>query len=121
MSQNTVYAGAKCTIRYAMDATGNVHAKDFFDALPLSERRKFMAYFVRMGDIGQIRNKEQFRSEGNGIYAFKAWQRRIYCYQDAAIWYLTHGCTKKTQKADPAELHRAERIRAEDHERRRKG
>ncbi|MFA7235881.1 MAG: type II toxin-antitoxin system RelE/ParE family toxin [Phycisphaeraceae bacterium] len=115
---NVVYdKGPACSIVYAIDAKGNMPAYEFYEGrkseLTKQQRRKFFSYFARMGDVGRITNTDQFNSERNGIYAFKIWKQRIYCFQDGNEWVLTHGCKKNQQKADPNELDRAERIRKE--------
>ncbi len=104
----------KGAVVFAVDAKGNLPAAAFWKKeLKPEERRKFMNLFRRLCSVGKIVNPEQFKHEEDGIYAFKIFQKRLYCFQLGPCWHITNGCTKKKNKADPTELSRAKRIRSE--------
>jgi len=112
---NVVFVGRKHRIVWAIDANGNLPAKKFYEGKELNKRecRKFWARFEMLADEEVIVNKEIFNRERGEIYALKIFKKRIYCFKDGNDWVLTNGCKKNQQKADPKELDRAERIRAE--------
>lgn len=89
-------------------------AREFFYSKELDDqqRRKFLARIERLAD-GHRMSAEQFVHEEDQIYALKIWARRIYCFQQGSDWFLTNGCEKKTDRANPQELLRAKRIRLE--------
>jgi len=59
-----------------------------------------------------VRDEEKFRSEGDGIWVFKKFQDRIYCYFDGNKVCMTHGLKKKRDRVPPSELKKAKDIRA---------
>ncbi len=64
-----------------------------------SDAKKFAHLLQMMGDGGQIRNKEKFRSEGEKIYAFKPQPHRFLCFFfDGAKIIITNAFEKKQQK-----------------------
>ncbi len=88
-----------------------MHGKEYFDALPGSDRAKVQSLLERMATHGEIRNKELFRHEKNGFYCFKRFQRRLMCFFDGSDVVITHGFTKKRDRLAPKELDRARRIK----------
>ncbi len=111
---NVAKTGACLEIRYAIKENGKMPAKEFVDdSLSIDERVKVFKLFKVMVDAGKIRNKSKFRSEGDGIFAFKANQIRIPCFSDGIDWVVTHGFIKKKDKWPKEEKKRAVRIREE--------
>lgn len=63
--------------------------------------------------MGLPNSPERFGQLEGDIYEFKAYQNRLPCFfQPGRVIVITHGFTKKTQKADPREIRRAEQDRA---------
>lgn len=88
-----------------------MRGKDYFDDLTTADQAKIWALIERMGDTGEIRNVEKFRHEGDGLYCFKSFKRRLMCFLDGNDVVITHGFTKKRDRLDKRELDRAKRIR----------
>lgn len=108
-----VYRSAVCTVEYATCLDGSMPAKEFYEALPVSEQRKMMTLFERIGDKGRIFNREQFKKVEGYIFEFKRHQVRMGCFQAEHRWFLTHGFIKKQDDWPPSQLERANRIRLE--------
>jgi hypothetical protein len=43
----------------------------YAEGLTTGDRKKLAGLFMVVGDLGQLRNKQKFRYEGDKIYAFK--------------------------------------------------
>lgn len=81
--------------------------------LSKKEKRILFSKIESIANHGPLKNEEKFKHEGDGIYAIKQNQIRIYCFFDQdKIFVLTHGFIKKSQKADPKQLSKAINIRA---------
>lgn len=120
MVRRIAYRGAKFVIAYARDAAGSCPGGEFFDRLELRDQAKLMALFKIAGDLGQFSNPEKFGDLGDGVYEFKSFQIRmpfVYCSILRKTIVITHGFVKKKDKAPPAEIERARRIRSQDFER----
>ena len=110
---NLVCRGPWGTIRYAICFNGRMPSQDFLSDLSIEDQAKFLALFDRMAQVGQIRNREQFKKVEGRIFEFKRFQIRVGCFQSGNSWVLTHGFVKKKNRWPKAELERAERIRRE--------
>ena len=120
MARIIAYEGAKFTIGYARDRSGESPAHVFFESLGAGDVVKMMALFQRLGDHGNFMNKEKFRDLGEGLYEFKSFQIRMifaYCRKERAVVVLTHGFIKKQDRTPNEELARARRIFEEDQNR----
>jgi hypothetical protein len=106
------YAGQVKTVIWAADASGRRHGQEYFDDLPDKERAKIEALLHWMGDRGEIRNKEKFRPEGDGVFCFKSGLHRLPCFFDGKNVVITHGFHKRHPKMPSEERVRAVRIRA---------
>ena len=110
-----LYNGGQFQIFYAVRENGKQPAKKFLLDLKKKEPKKFAKIFVlikRFADVGEIRNKEQFRHEREGIYAFKSFQVRILgFYGPEGTFILTHGIFKKQPKLHEKEIKKAKDIR----------
>lgn len=73
-----------------------------------------LIYIKRLGDFGQIQNREMFRKESGGFWAFKAFQARLLRYfrPDQRV-VITHGFSKKGDAIRKQEFERAARIKQE--------
>lgn len=110
------YHGHCHVVAYAVDKNGKMPAKDFLESvLDKREAAKMVSRLKRLADHGRINNDEQFKKERNDIFALKIHQRRLYCFIENGVWYLTNGTEKKKKqnRANPQDLDRAERIRNE--------
>jgi mRNA-degrading endonuclease RelE of RelBE toxin-antitoxin system len=86
----------------------------FFRELPEDSRNRLARRLVFMAEQGLPRDERKFKHEDDGIFAIKQGQVRIYCFLDTGrLILLTHGTLKKQQKADPEDLKRAKRLRAD--------
>ncbi len=57
-----------------------------------------------MGDLGQLRNKQKFRHEGDQIYAFKPKPHRFLAFFfEGGRVIVTNAFTKKSDKPPPGE------------------
>ncbi len=66
-----IYKGTCFQLEWYFDSDGKSQPYDYFESCNLSQKRKFLMLCQRMGDFGKIMDKTKFRSEGEGIYAFK--------------------------------------------------
>ena len=66
-----IYKGTCFQLEWYFDSDGKNQPYDYFESCNLSQKRKFLMLCQRMGDFGKIMDKTKFRSEGEGIYAFK--------------------------------------------------
>jgi mRNA-degrading endonuclease RelE of RelBE toxin-antitoxin system len=104
------YRGSKRTIVWARDASGRLHGREYFEGLPPNDQAKVEALLRRMGDHGEIRNKEKFKHEEGGFYCFKSFKRRLMCFFDRNLVVITHGFDKKRDRLDRKQLERGQRI-----------
>jgi hypothetical protein len=111
-----------------MLAYGSCPAWDYLGSLSTKDRASFDNLFVRMGDLGEIKNSEKFRPkvhvvkcEHHGkatefpVGEFKVHSgpgRRMMACLDGREWVLTHGFTKGSKVSTEGE--RAGRIFCED-------
>lgn len=66
-----IYKGSFFQIEWYYDSEGNSQPYNYFESCNLNQKRKFLMLCQRMGDFGKIMDIKKFRSEGDGIYAFK--------------------------------------------------
>lgn len=99
-------------IEWYYDVRGKSQALEYADNLSRSDRAKLEGLLRVMGDIGQIRNKTKFRSEGDQLYAFKPQPHRFLCFfmQGRKI-IITNGFIKKRDKLPQSEKKRASSYR----------
>jgi hypothetical protein len=111
-SPRLVYDGSMRCIVWVSDESGRYQGESFYKALGTADRAKMHTLFERFGDFGQIRNPEHFRLEEDGIYCFKRYQQRMFCFFDGNMVCVTHGVKKKSNRVARGELNRAKRLRA---------
>jgi len=74
------YQGAKYTIEWFYNMRGRSQALEYAENMTDAQKAKLLVVLECMGDIGQLRNKTKFRSEGQKIYAFKLHPDRFLCF-----------------------------------------
>jgi len=95
----TIYSGEKFTLEWYYDKNGKSVAYDFFCESTDDFQDKFLVLAKKMGDIGKIFDIKKFRSEGDGIYAFKPkTDRYLSFFTDKKKIIITNGFKKKTEK-----------------------
>lgn len=78
------------------------------------QQGRIASLIARIAEGGPPKDARKFVHEVDGIHVIKDYQTRIYCFfDDGKRLFLTHGAIKKTNKADPEDLKRARRLRAE--------
>lgn len=110
------YTGRYYSIVYASIGQGVAPARLFFNELGDKERGRLRAVIVRLADSddGQIRNREKFRLVQDGIYEFKDYQRRMFCFLHSnQRVVLLCGVIKKKDKHRPSDIQRAKDIRSD--------
>lgn len=80
-----------------------------------------MALFKRLADMGDIANREHFKSlgrAGKGLWEFKRFQLRFLGdYRPGSRFVVALGVRKKKDEHDPVDIEKAVRILAEHDER----
>lgn len=119
MPRPVAYVGAKKRIEYAVDRSGQSPGLEFYAMLDDRNKAKFNAFFQRMGEHGEIKNREQFKKiEGTDFWEFKWFQIRMVCrFRPGGVVLISHGFEKKKDRIPDAEIQRAQRIFTEDNER----
>src|SRR5664279_2897330 len=97
--------GASRRLVWGADSSGRLRARAYFEKLEDRERAKFEALFRRLASTGEIKNKEQFVKEGNGIFCFKRHGMRIACFFDDRDVVLIYGFGKKTMNSKRSRRH----------------
>ena len=93
------YEGEIYQIEFYFDEKGKSQPKQYMEAMEAGDVKKFVHLLQMMGDVGQIRNKEKFRSEGDKIYAFKPNPHRFLCFFiSGKKIIITNAFMKKQQK-----------------------
>lgn len=113
MSEKGVfYRGRFRRAIWLTDENGRFRAKEYFDARSPEDRSKLQSLIERHCDerLG-IRNTQKFRHEEDGIYAFKSFQDRLFCFAEEDRLYLTHGVRKKQDALLRKDLKIAFRLR----------
>ena len=80
LHERIAYRGRSYVIEWYQDASGYAQALEYAEALADVDKKKLAALFMVMGDVGQIRNIQKFRSEGDKIYAFKPQPHRFLAF-----------------------------------------
>ncbi len=103
-------------LKFLRNANGKFLAREFLNdekQVTTDEWARIVRIGELLSEIGHVHNKEHFNHETDGIYALKGFQVRIYAFRESDTWYLTNGCIKKKNRADPEQLKRAARLRDE--------
>lgn len=111
--QALAYQGRCFTIEFALLPEGQMPAKEFLEGLSLGDQAKISALIKRLGDLGEIRNREKFKKiERTEFFEFKSFQVRIIgFFMQGRRFVLTHGFPKKQDNIPQSQLERANRIK----------
>ena len=112
MEEYIAYQGRVYQIEWYYNTKGESQALEYAESLSRSGRAKLENLLRLMGDIGQIRNKTKFRSEGDQLYAFKPQPHRFLCFfVERRKIVITNGFIKKQEKLPKSEKERALKYR----------
>lgn len=102
------FKGKAFQIEWYFDPHGKSAALDYFEALDEQEQIKLFGLFKLIGNMGTIKNKTKFRSEGDKIYAFKPQPHRFLCFFfTGKKIVVTNAFQKKTDKLPKKEKEKA--------------
>ena len=106
------FEGKKFTIEWYFDRKGESIALDYLESLADEDQTKLFELMKLMGDVGLIKNKAKFRSEGGKIYAFKPQPHRFLCFffKGQKI-IVTNAFHKKADKLPKNEKERALKLK----------
>lgn len=100
-------SGDKHTI-YGLLHHGRCEAEEFLADLSATEQNKLVPLLHRTAEHGLPSNEQKFKHIGDGIYEFKGFQARLFCFFDKGrLIILTHGCIKKRDRLDPGDIKKA--------------
>jgi hypothetical protein len=117
-----LYKGSVSTIEWYFDERGRSQAKDYYEALSIDRRVKFMKLARLMAEVGKIFDTSKFRNEGDQIMAFKPQPDRFLCFFVVGKRIVvTNGFEKKSQKLPSGEKNRALRAKVDDETRTKRG
>lgn len=112
--EHIAFEGREFRIEWYFDVKGNSAALDYFESLSEPEQIKLLNLFELMGNIGNIKNKTKFRSEGDKIYAFKPQPHRFLCFFFTGQKIIvTNAFHKKTDKLPTKEKERALKLKSD--------
>ncbi|MCL1992673.1 MAG: type II toxin-antitoxin system RelE/ParE family toxin [Spirochaetes bacterium] len=107
-----IYNGSKFSVKWYYDKDGKSVAFDYFEKSAEEQQDKFLILVKKMGDFGKIYDITKFRSEGDGIYAFKPQpDRYLSFFTEGREIIVTNGFRKKTDKLPKNEKELAIRCR----------
>jgi hypothetical protein len=115
MGRLIAYSGCALTVAFAVCQNGESPGEEFYDGLDEKDQAKMLKLFVRMGDVGRIANRENFKKIENDLWEFKNHQIRMPCFfRPGKILVVTHGFIKKGDAIPRPQIERAYRIQQED-------
>ena len=93
---------------YGLVINGNCEAEDFLSGLSDKEKSKITPLLHYTANNGLLKNEQKFKNVGDGIFEFKGFQSRLFCFFDKGkLVILSHGCIKKRDKLDPFDIKKA--------------
>lgn len=99
---------------YGLVINGTCEAEEFLKGLSDSEKSKINPLLAYTAHSGLLRNEQKFKCLGDDIFEFKGFQSRLLCFFDKGKMIIaSHGCIKKRNKMDPAEIKKARNRRTE--------
>jgi len=99
---------------YEIVDNGRKLVSDFIETLAESDQKKMLALLKRSADHGLPQNIEKFRHIRDGLYEFKTFGVRLFCFlHKGKMIILTHGIIKKRQKGDADAYEKAFRLMKE--------
>ena len=122
MSLEPIAEGAWGTVVWAVDASGNAPALEFFSSLSDGDAAKMETLFNRFANTGKIHNQQQFKKlddvRGQALFEFKRFQLRFLGgFAPGGQFVVALGLRKKKDAHSRQHLERAARILNEHHER----
>lgn len=109
-SLHLMYHGQKFDL-YEVVENGHRLVENFIEELPNADQKKMLALLQRSADHGLPQNIEKFRHIRDGLFEFKTFGVRLFCFlQNGKMIILTHGATKQKQKGDPKQYDKAFRL-----------
>lgn len=106
---STWYTGAKLSVIFMPGAQGSLDAAEALVPGQQSAcKAQLKRLLQRLADRRQLNSPEQFRNEGDGVWAIKTrCCLRAYGWFDDRVFVVSHFCCKKKSKLDPADKSRA--------------
>lgn len=106
------------SVVWAVDASGNAPAHEFFLNLRDEEAAKIEALFKRLANSGSIANREKFKKledrQGQAIWEFKSFQLRFLGgFARGKRFLVAHAVRKKTDRHRPSDIDKTARILSE--------
>ena len=116
------YEGGVYTIEWFFNEEGKSQSLEYAESLLIKDKVKLLSLLKLMGDLGEIRNEQKFRNEGDQIYAFKPKPHRFLCFfcKDKKI-IITNAFEKRMDKLPDAEKNRALKYKQSYEKRTKKG
>jgi hypothetical protein len=115
MERPIAYSGCALTVVFAVCQNGESPGERFYDELDEKDQAKMLKLFTRMGEVGKIANRENFKKIENDLWEFKNHQIRMPCFfRPGKIVVVTHGFIKKGDAIPRPQIARAYRIQQED-------
>lgn len=111
-SKKLFYAGQFRRAIWLADESGRFRAEKYFTSSQPRDRAKLQSLIEKHCDERHgIRNKQKFRHEEDGIFVFKSFQDRLFCFEEQDRLYITHGLRKKQDALLRKDLEIAFRLR----------
>lgn len=99
---------------YGLVLNGTCEADEFIKSLSDYEKSKIAPLLAHTANSGLLHNEQKFKNIGDDIFEFKGFQSRLLCFFDKGkMIILSHGCIKKRDKLDPAEIKKARKRKEE--------
>jgi Phage derived protein Gp49-like (DUF891) len=112
------FEGPEFTVEWFYNDKGKSQALEYFEKLSKIEKVKTLRLFELIATEGKILNIQKFRSEGDGIYAFKPKPHRFMCFFFCGKKIIvTNAFIKKKDDLPPEEKKRALKLRKDYEER----
>jgi phage-related protein len=106
--------GKKFEVQCAVQQNGISQSYEFLTGLPNPLKAKITAIIKRYAEVGIIREDTKFKKLEGNLWEFKSFQTRVIMYHCArGVIALTNGFIKKTKRTPQSEIDRANRIKAE--------
>lgn len=122
MRDYLAYKGQTYTFEWYFNENNNSQAKDYYEKSNEKQQVALFALILFLDKVGQLRNKEKFNFEGDGIYAFKPVPDRFLCFfYEGNKVIITNAFVKKQQKLSSTEKKKALKAKKDYDERIKKG
>lgn len=114
-------SGAWGRIVWAVDNTGDMPARAFYEQLSDKDKAKVNVLFQRLAESGFISNREHFKKlgpkaghAGKDLWEFKRFQVRFLGdFRPGSLFVIAHGTRKKRDDLRKEDIEKAVRILAE--------